>query len=738
MKKLIFLSFLLYVTKTSYSQLSVQQVNTGANSLTAIVKSLVGQGIKVSNITSNLSSYSNAYGTFAEPSGNLGISKGLLMTTGSVEDALGPNNSPSKTQINYTQGDQDLTNLINAGQSSSSGTHDACVIEFDITTNSTQITFNYIFASEEYPEYVGSEFNDVFAFFISGPGILGKRNIALIPGTSTPVAINNVNSNTNSAYFRNNGNGIFGGGTITQYDGYTIKLTATAQVIPCNTYHLKLVIADVSDSQYDSGVFIEAGSLTTQDALMIGNLVAPDSLEICSTQLPIELKAGIAPVQSYTWINNGITVASGSNPLYDVATSGFYVVKAYRSASCYWTDSIKITVDQDFTLISSDTTICIGASAQLNVIPLGGNFPYTYNWVPTTNLSNTTIPNPIATPVNTNTYTVFVTERKCVHQKNVTVTVLKPINLKTDNTVNGCLNSPIQLDASGAENYVWTPGLHLNDSTIADPITNLSTKTLFKIKGYNACFSDSVNVLVSVFPIAPVNAYGDTSICYGGTASLSSDYYSQYQYSWTPTPTVNNSTVYNPLATPKTTTDYILSVNNQGCVKKDTVHIHVEQEVIAKILLPIPYGPIPWTVKFRNLSTGAIRYNWYFTGGFSSTTDKEPSITIKIEDYYTVVLEAIDSKGCKDYDTLVIKAYHFFIPNLFTPNGDNKNDNFEITGLGDNFLVEIFNRWGERVYQNSNYRNEWAGEGLSDGIYYYLIKDPLFEREYKGWVQLLR
>jgi gliding motility-associated-like protein len=734
-KRLIFISLLLYTaSKFSYGQLSVQQVNNGTNSLTNIVKSLVGQGIKVSNITCNLSSNSNAYGTFIEPSGQLGISKGLLMTTGSVEDALGPNNSPSKTQINFTPGDADLASLVG-----NSKTFDACVIEFDITTNSTQISFNYIFASEEYPEFVDAGYNDVFAFFISGPGITGKQNLAVIPGTNTPVSIDNVNSNTNSSYYHDNGNGIFGiGGQITQYDGYTTKLKAVANVIPCNTYHLKLAITDVGDPRYDSGVFIEAGSLTTQDYLMIGNAIAPDSLEICSTQLPIELKAGITPVQSYKWIDNGVTIDSGSNKLYDVTTSGFYVVKAYRSATCYWTDSIKITVDQDFTLASRDTTICIGDSLHFNIVPVGGNFPYTYHWVPATNLSNTTISNPIATPVNTITYTVSVTERKCIHQKNITVTVLKPIHLKTDSIVNGCLVSPIQLEASGAENYLWTPGLHLNDSTIANPIINLASNALIKVKGYNACFSDSVNVRVSVFPIPPVKAYGDTSICYGGRANLSSDYYSQYQYAWDPASTVSNSTLYNPTATPKKTTDYVLNVNNQGCIRKDTVHVHVEQEVIAKILLPIPYGPIPWTVKFRNLSSGAISYTWYFTGGFPSTTEKEPTIIIKIEDYYTVVLEAIDSKGCVDYDTLLIKAYEFFIPNLFTPNGDNKNDNFEITGLGDNFVVEIYNRWGERVYQNSNYRNEWTGEGLSDGVYYYLITDPLYEKKYKGWVQLLR
>ncbi len=720
----------------SYGQLTVQPADPVTNSLNSIVKSLAGQGVKVSNISSNMFGSSSVYGTFSEPSGQIGIKKGLLMTTGSIYNAVGPNDKSGKSTSNGDPGDADLTRLLNGGGGSSERTFDACVIEFDITTSSTQIHFNYIFGSEEYPEYVG-QFNDLFAFFISGPGITGKQNIALIPGTPIPVSINNLNASLNNSYYRNNGNGHFGGGPILQYDGYTVKLKATANVTPCHTYHIKLAIADAKDDKYDSGVFIEEGSLTGSDALMIGNVIAPDSLQLCSSELPVTLKAGIHPVPNYEWFKDGVLVLT-NNRYYDVLSPGWYVVKAYRDATCYWKDSIKIKVDQDFTLTTSpDTSICKGGSAFLNAVASGGTGPYSYLWTPGTSLSDRHIANPISTPVNTITYTVSVKEGKCSHEKDMTVTVLKPINLKTNSMVNGCINGPIQLNASGAENYVWTPGVYLNDSVIANPIATVPVNTIFKVKGYNACFSDSANILVSVFPVPPVKAYSDTTICYGGTASLSSDYFSQYQYSWAPASTLDDAQIYNPQATPKTNTNYILSINNNGCIRKDTVHVYVEPKITAKIFYPIPFGPIPWNVHLRNLSTGADSYTWYFTG-FSSTQVKEPTITITQENYYTVILEALNNNGCADYDTLVLEAYKFFIPNLITPNNDGKNDSFEITGIGDHFSLEIYNRWGERIYKKDHYRNEWNGEGLSDGIYYYLINDPLYEKDYKGWVQLLR
>jgi gliding motility-associated-like protein len=732
-KKIFSLLILLFSTaQFVFGQLSVYSANSTNNTLQQIVTSLVGKGVTVSNITSNQPANSIVYGTFTEPSGQLGINSGLLMTTGTVFDALGPNNSPSKTAHIYPWlTDQDLYNIVHAP------IYDACVIEFDITTSFTQISFNYIFGSEEYPEFVGSKYNDVFAFLISGPGINGVQNLALIPNTNTPVSINTVNQNTNSSYFINNGDGISSGGSLIQYDGYTVRLKAVANLVPCTTYHLKLAIANVSDDLYDSGVFIESGSLSGNGGLIVmGGLFNTNNLRVCSSQLPLPIQAGTQALSNYVWTKNGSVISTG-NQTYNVTSAGLYVVKAYRDSSCYWTDSINISVDQDFTLTTSpDTGICQGGTAQLSAQVVGSS-GYQYLWTPLTGLSSNTIPNPIATPANTTTYQVTVASGLCKHTASTTVTVYKPINLDVNGAFYGCKNAGIQLSASGAEEYSWSPGKYLNDSTVANPIATIDTNTTFTVKGYNPCFSAQASVLVYASNRPLVKAYKDTTICYGGTASLSSDYFGQYQYSWSPPKTLSDANNYTTNANPLTNQTYILTVNNNGCLKFDTVTVSVTEQIKPKIVLPIQVGQIPWTVKLRNLSTGATHYVWY-VNGFDSTTIKEPTFTFTEENYYKIVLKAINDLGCFVNDTLNIEAYHLFIPNLITPNGDGKNDNFEITGLSNQFNIEIYNRWGERVYQKDHYRNEWTGEGLTDGIYYFFITDTVFNKNYKGWVELLR
>ncbi len=731
--KNIYLLFLLIVTFTNFSlgQLSVQPANSSTNKLENIIKSLVGTGVTVSNIISNLPSNTNIYGTFSESSNQLGISNGLIMTTGSIQNSIGPNDDNNKSDINFNPGDFSLSNLIR------NTTLDACVIEFDITTPSTQISFNYIFASEEYPEYVNSFYNDVFAFFISGPGISGQRNIALIPGTTTPVSINNVNEFEFATYFVDNGDGVLGGGPITQYNGYTRKLKAVAQVFPCQTYHLKLAIADVEDANYDSGVFIESGSLSGNDNIIIGNSIAPDSLKVCSSDFPLTLTAGVNFLSNYVWSKDGTVVATGTK-FHNVNAAGWYRVHAFGDAFCSWTDSILIKVDLAFTsLASNDTLICEGGTASLNVQNFGGSGkPYTYSWSPATYLSNTTIANPVSIPTNDITYSVLVTSGICKKVSQVRIVIINKINLNVSNSTKGCVNKNIQLSASGAQNYLWTPGINLNDSTISNPIANLTTSTVFKLKGYNSCFADSVDVPVSIYEFPPVKAYGDTIICYGGVANLSSDYFSQYNYSWSPPTSLSDWTIYNPTAIPNTNTSFILSINNNGCITADTVNVGVREKIVASIDMP-NYGQVPWTVKLGNLSTGASAYTWDITG-FSSTTLKEPTLIFKEENYYSIILKASNDLGCFDHDSITIKTYQLFIPNLITPNGDNKNDSFEITGLGDLIRVEIFNQWGDKVYKKSNYRNEWNGEGLSDGVYYYIITDFIGTQDYKGWVQIIR
>ena len=220
--------------------------------------------VQVSNITSN----GGSMGFFDGSATNLGVNAGIILTSGAITNAIGPNNNGGiSTQVN-TLGDVDLDNIL-----VSYPTSDASVLEMDIVSLEDTIVFEYVFGSEEYLEWVGSSFNDVFAFFISGPGIDGIQNIALIPNTNTPVSINNVNDVTNSLYYVNNGDGVSSPQSsdpfYVQYDGLTTVLTATAIVTPGETYHIKIAVADVGDTAFDSGVFLSTASLCGDSNLQV-------------------------------------------------------------------------------------------------------------------------------------------------------------------------------------------------------------------------------------------------------------------------------------------------------------------------------------------------------------------------------------------------------------------------------------------------------------------------------------
>lgn len=229
--------------------------NDDAGSLTS---TLLGPGITVSGSPS-LTGTSLQSGTFSGGNASgIGMSQGILLTTGYAEDAEGPNGSDNHSRDLGTAGDSDLTTL--AGFS----TFDANVLEFDFESAGGDLFFNFVFASEEYNEYVNSQFNDVFAFFLDG------TNIALIPGTDTPVAINNVNGGnplgTDASHPElYNNNDLDDGGPFydLEYDGFTDVLTAQALDLSPGSHTMRLAVADTSDHILDSGVFLEAGSFSS-------------------------------------------------------------------------------------------------------------------------------------------------------------------------------------------------------------------------------------------------------------------------------------------------------------------------------------------------------------------------------------------------------------------------------------------------------------------------------------------
>jgi hypothetical protein len=256
MKKIL-LPFLSLILLQASAQL---EVDTTLTPQQAVEDIFLSNGIFISNITYNgvaANTLNSAVGTFVSNGSGLGIESGLLLSSGQAIGAEGIYNlgSTANSFTNGIQNDSDIAGLVE-GMS-----YDGAILEFDFIATGDSMDFVYVFGSEEYEEFVGSAFNDVFGFFVSGPGISGTFtngavNIALVPGTTDPVAINTVNANMNSQYFVVNT-----GQILAQYDAYTTPLHACIGGLQIGeAYHIKLAIADLADQVLDSGVFLSGSS----------------------------------------------------------------------------------------------------------------------------------------------------------------------------------------------------------------------------------------------------------------------------------------------------------------------------------------------------------------------------------------------------------------------------------------------------------------------------------------------
>ncbi|MCB8944221.1 MAG: choice-of-anchor L domain-containing protein [Ardenticatenaceae bacterium] len=226
-----------------------------------LANTLVGGGVTVANVT--YVGAQTAAGIFNGGTGIIGFESGIILSSGDMNDVVGPNIFDSTSTAQNTPGDADLTAL------SGFPTLDASVLEFDFVPDDSQVFFQFVFASEEYNEFVDQSFNDVFGFFING------QNCALVQ--NDPISINTINNGqTNQGpgshpeLYRNNDLQNGGGSIDTEADGLTVVLTCNAPVLPNSINHMKLAIADATDRVWDSWVFLEAGSLTTDISITLG------------------------------------------------------------------------------------------------------------------------------------------------------------------------------------------------------------------------------------------------------------------------------------------------------------------------------------------------------------------------------------------------------------------------------------------------------------------------------------
>ena len=595
--------FILLSTEATFAQLTVVQGSAmNMTPLQLVQNYLVGAGVTVSNVTYNGSAAlitSDQIGTFTTAgmaTTQLGISGGILMTSGKASIAIGPNNSGSAGAQVGGPGDPDLNTL------SASTTADRAVVEFDFIPQNDTVRFRYVFGSEEFFEYC-NQFNDAFGFFLSGPGISGtfsnnSVNIARMPGSLTNyVTINNVCNSTSSRW--NNS-----GGQYYQYDGLTYVFTAWYVIQPCNTYHIKLAIGDAVDKAYDSGVFLEKNSFSSPGVNMVNNNTIPllqnMAVEGCNdvavnfrlmTTLnypyTIHYTVGGSAVNGvdYTHIDDFVTFPVGEDsvnviihPIPDTTPEGEkMVVLTLNQVSCDGVIKRDTVYIDDYTpmtiMPNPDQTICFGTEIVLKANTTGGITPLNYTW----NIPGNDSTVMLTPPVGNNTYTVRVTD-VCSHSVYDTALVkVNPVpvsNAGNNVTIPNGTSTTLHGTASngyGNYSYSWTSNPPGFTSSLPEPSTgNMSTTRIFILKVTDltsGCQSlpSQVIVVVEGGPLSVNPVAEPIAICKGDTAqlfALAGGGSGLYTYSWSSVVPGFTSSIMNPYIVPISTTTYNLVVND--------------------------------------------------------------------------------------------------------------------------------------------------------------------------------
>lgn len=678
-----------------------------------VLNVLLGNGVTAWNVSYN---GAPANATIVQPNAgyfdanNTGwpISSGVVLSSGNVSTVPGIGSDFSSGTMG-TGSDPDLALIEPAG------INDRCVIEFDFIPSGDSIKFQYMFASEEYPEFVFSGFNDAFGFFISGPGFAGPYsnasvNIALIPGTSTPVTIDNVNATTNSQYYVDNASDVYG--PTVQFDAFTVVLTAAAEVQCGQTYHIKLAIGDAGDSAYDSAVFLAADSFSadavdvtvatvTGDTTIVEGctdanfiLSRPDTLDTLIIDYTITGSA--IEGTDYNNMPNPITFLPGEDTIIINLTpvsDGLVEGPEWVTFTTYTVNICGDTIESSGTLwimdepiieiFENDTTLlCADDSILTSVYATGGLPPYTYSWS-----NGATGPDAyVSASINGPTEYYVTATDDCGFQQTDTVTII--------------LNQTLSIDTL----ISYPSSACLPDGAVSATVSGISGTPLYNWNGPG-----------------PNN------------------------------PNFIQATVWQNIPSGW----YYFTVTDNVCEISDSIFVDPLDPPMADFTPTAPSGCSPLSVNFVNNSQNTVNYEWHFNNGdpVATTTNASAVFTSST----TVMLIASDANNCADtayaivsvvacgctdplaenYDpnavqddgSCVYPIPTVVAPNVFTPNDDGDNDVFFLTTTN---TVEvdlvITNRWGNVMFETTSPNPAWNGKvngngaDASEGVYFFRYK----------------
>lgn len=486
-------------------------------------------------------------------------------------------------------------------------------------------------------------------------------------------------------------------------------------------------------------------------------LIAVNALPVANAGTDVAVCAGSGVLLSasggstYSWSPSaGLNNTNTSSPFASPAATTDYVVTVTDANGCSQNDTVTVTVNPlPVANAGTDVSICSGSSAVLSAS--GG---VSYSWGPSTGLSSTTINNPVADPTTTTSYTVTVTDANgCVNADVVVVTVNpQPVaNAGPDAAI--CNGSSTTLNASGGTSYSWSPTTGLSVPPGPNPVASPTVTTSYTVTVSNSAGCSSTDVVVVTVNDVPVMATPSiTDALCGNTdgaiaAGALSGGTGPFMYSLNGGP-VQISDTFTGLAPGSYT---IMVTDANGCSSSQPAMVNQVLGVNVAVSATPLSGFAPLDVAFVNSTTGANAYSWDFGDNSATSNASAPSHTYNEAGTYTVVFTAWNndpSCSASDTITIIVEDDVFVeIPNVFTPNGDGKNDHFKLNAKGVSSIEgTIFNRWGNSIATWGGDPNTamWDGKGKSgmvdDGVYYYVIRVMGKDNkvyEYNGYVHVL-
>ncbi|MFY7843757.1 choice-of-anchor L domain-containing protein [uncultured Chryseobacterium sp.] len=685
-----------------------------------------------------------AWGYFHKGTTAFPFTDGVVLVTGKARRAGNVLESGLSDPVpGSTVSDPDLVTAINP----LAPLKDAVFIEFDFVPNSTQVKFNYIFASEEYTsDFPCGVYSDGFALLLKKVGDPTYTNMAILPGTAGPVSVTNIVPSGNGFSCGPINEAYFGGMNTsnieTNFNGRTIPLTATATVIPGQTYHFKMVLADASDSSFDSAVFLQGGSFDIGMTIVDGSGNPLTSVNMCDNT-PQTLTAQIAsvPGMTFQWYKDGVAIAGATNATYIATSPGVYVVRTFVGGTNCQTATV--TIVGGTTPPAQNATLKLCTTPSLATFNLNDATPQITT--STTAIVRYYVNQADAVAQNANYLTAaqmasyngtdgqvlyVVVSNGAFCSKTVTLTLRKeatPVAQLTATKVRICLGESTTLTASNGATYQWT-NLSGTGATQTVSPTQTTTYSVYAI-GTQGCKSlQPASVTVEVVPAIKSTLSGGM-ICQGDVINLDAGAGPNYSYLWSNGATSQTISV----GTPGT---YSVTITNGVCSKVFTTQ--VIQAVIPEVINVNYNENGTMIITASNPSNGVLEYSvdngltWQNSNTFTNVP-RNTVIAIRVR---------VKNTSCVGF----LEYFTFVMQNVITPNGDNINDiiDFRIVNKNKDFKASIFDRYGKEVYRESSLQPYWdgyfQGKRLNTSSYWYQVsfEDPASKKPVvkTGWILL--